>query len=178
MERSLNLSSNNADGATEYRPERSRRTKRAKDYVLCLLEGEGDIAPGGLALRFNGDVPSMHVDGAIAVAKGATGPGKGRAPLGTGSSSSVVCGSSSMLGRASASSASISISSSSRGDFLAFLRVLLGVRVFFLSVSSPFSTMRHISTATGAFSRMSIQILKRYQYRVNSTRDMRTRWFS
>jgi hypothetical protein len=144
-------------------PNIPERTKRAKGYDLCLLEGEGDITPGELALRFKGLDPSMHMDGVIAVAKGATGPDKERAPLGTDSSSSVVCGSSSMLGRASASSVSASISSSFRGVFLALLRVLLGVRVFFLTVSSPLSTMRHISTATGAFSKMSIQILKRYQ---------------
>lgn len=130
-----------------------------------------NITPGGLALRFSGllDGPAMHVDGAIAVAREATirkltGPGEEHAPARTGCSSSVVGGSWSMFGSESASSVSTSITSR-RGVSLTFLRVLLGVRAFgFFSVSSPLSTMRHISTVTGAFSRMSIQILTRHQY--------------
>ena len=56
-----------------------------KGYVFCFLEGVGNMAPGGLALRFNGlDVPSMCVDGPIVVAgeatlRGSAGPGEERA---------------------------------------------------------------------------------------------------
>ena len=117
-----------------------------KGYVFCFLEGVGNMAPGGLALRFNGlDVPSMCVDGPIVVAGelevtlcGSAGPGEERV---TDCSSSVVPGPLNMLGRVSSSSDSTGVSAFFRGVFLAFLRVLFGVRTFgFLSVSSPFAS--------------------------------------
>ena len=108
------------------------------------LEGVGGINPGGLPLRFNGlDAPSVHVGEAIVVVeqvaiRRSTGPGERRALVETGCSSSVICGSSKMLGRASASSVSTNISFRS---VLVFLRILFGVRAFgFLSVSFPLST--------------------------------------
>lgn len=142
----------------------------------------GDESLEGLALRFNGlEAPSTQMNGTfeeVAMCR-PEGPGEERESVGICSSSDDILGLSSMFGRASASSETTSISAPFPGVFLGFLRVLLGVRALgFLSVSSPLSMTRHISTGTGAFSRMSIQILARYQYRVNSATDMHTRWFS
>lgn len=134
---------------------------------LARLEGVGGT-PGGLALRFNGlDDPSVSVDGVIAIVeqvaiRRSTGPAEERAAAET--SCCDISETPNIVGRVSASSVSTDVSSSLLSAIFVFLRVVLGVRMFgFLSVSSPLSTMQHISTITGAFSKMSIQTLTKYQ---------------